>query len=306
MRFALQLLGPADPKGWLDRVRWAEDTGFSTVSMQDHVSSLLAPMPALAVAAAATSSVRLATFVLANDLRHPAIVAKDAATIHALSGGRFELGLGAGWLPADYEQLGLPFEPPGRRIARLAEAIDIVTRLFAGESVSFTGDHYALTDLELLPRVSADPPRLIVAGGGPRILALAGRTADVASIVTNQRHRSGPGQGLLGAASSYSAVREGIEAVRSGARGRSTDVELNLRVIVVDVTADPAGRAEEIGRTMGMSGEEVLTSPFALVGTVSGIVERVHQLREELGVTYFTVDGAHGEALAPVVGELAA
>ncbi len=306
-RFALQLLGAPDARAWTDRVRWAEDTGYSTVSMQDHVASHFSPLPALAAAAAVTSVVRLATFVLANGFRHPALVAKDAATLQVLSDGRFELGLGAGWLGHEFDQLGIPFESAGGRIARLGESVEIIRRLFAGGPVTYTGEHYSVRDLELVPATDgATRPRLILAGGGPRILTLAGQKADIVSVLTNQRHRSGPGQGLLGATGSLDAVRASIAAVRDAAGERITTVELNLRMMVVDVTDRPAARAEEIGESMGMSGDAVLSSPFALVGTVDSIVERLHWLRDELGVTYFTVDGACGEMLAPVVARVAA
>ncbi len=306
-RFALQLLGAPDARTWTERVRWAEGAGYSTVSMQDHVGSRFSPLPALAAAAAVTTSVRLATFVLANGFRHPALVAKDAATLQVLSGGRFELGLGAGWLGAEFEELGLPFESPGRRIARLRESVEIIRRLFAGGAVTYTGEHYTVRDLELVPTMAPGAgPRVILAGGGPKILSLAGEKADIVSVLTNQRHRNAPGQGLLGAAGSLAAVRSGVDAVRDAAGARIGSMELNLRMMVVEVTDRPATRAEEIGRSMGMTADEVLASPFTLLGTVDGIVERLHWLREELGVTYFTVDGDTGEMLAPVVARVAA
>ncbi|MCB0994623.1 MAG: LLM class flavin-dependent oxidoreductase, partial [Acidimicrobiales bacterium] len=139
LRFALQLRDAADGPSWTGLARQAEADGYDVISMPDHLDGQLAPIPALAAAAAITERVGLSMFVLANDHRHPAVLAKEIATIDVLSGGRVELGLGAGWMESEYRAVGVAFDPPGRRIERLAEAITVVRGLFSESPFTFTG-----------------------------------------------------------------------------------------------------------------------------------------------------------------------
>src|SRR6202163_1354415 len=143
-RFAVQLSKAPDgtARSWAEQARKAEDLGYSTLLMPDHFGDQLAPVPALMAAAAATSTLRLGTLVFDNDYRHPVVLAKEAATVDLLSGGRLEFGLGAGWMTSDYEQSGIPLDPPGTRIERMAEGLEIIKRFFAGGAVSFEGKHY--------------------------------------------------------------------------------------------------------------------------------------------------------------------
>ena len=115
---------------WLNQARKAEDLGYATFLIRDHFVSdfggaTFSPVASLMAAANATRSLRTGTLVIDNDFRHPVVLAKEVATLDQMSDGRFELGLGAGWLQVEYEQMGIPFDPPGVRVSRLEEAIKV-------------------------------------------------------------------------------------------------------------------------------------------------------------------------------------
>jgi probable F420-dependent oxidoreductase len=177
-RFGVVAMQPRSRQEWAEHARKVEALGYATLLMADHFGDLLAPFPALVAAADVTTTLRLGTLVICNDFRHPAVLAQEAATLDLLSDGRVELGLGAGWLRAEYERTGILFEPGPVRVARLEESVRIVKGLLAGETVTFAGQHYTVTDLPGLPRPVQQPhPPLLVAGGGRRILTLAAREA---------------------------------------------------------------------------------------------------------------------------------
>src|SRR5688500_11258080 len=177
------------PDTWSARARQAEDLGYATFLIRDHLAPSffghqLAPFSALMAAACATRSLRVGTMVIDNDYRHPAVLAKEAATIDLLSGGRLELGLGAGWLRVEYEQAGIAFEPPGVRIDRLGEALQVLKGLFADGPLSFAGKHYVIGGLEGFPKPAQRPhPPILVGAGSPRMLRLAGAKADIVGIL---------------------------------------------------------------------------------------------------------------------------
>src|SRR6266566_3386457 len=137
--------------------RRAEEIGYTTLLMPDRTITGLAPLTALAVAAEATTSLRVGSYVFCNDYRHPALLAKEVATLDFLSGGRFELGLGAGAGPFDYGQLGLPFEKGDVRVDRFEEALSVIKKLLTEESVNFYGKHYTITRMKGLPRPIQKP-----------------------------------------------------------------------------------------------------------------------------------------------------
>jgi probable F420-dependent oxidoreductase len=189
LRFAVVNEVLADGPGWSDHVRRIEQSGAGTLLVRDHIAAepfgpQLAPLAMLSAAAVQTTRLRVGTMVLDNDYRHPALVAHEAATIDWLSGGRFELGLGAGWLRGEYAQMGLSFDPARTRIARLGEAASIITALLSGETVTFGGVHYGIDSLSLpITPVQRPRPPLLIGGGGPRMLALAARHADIVGIL---------------------------------------------------------------------------------------------------------------------------
>jgi probable F420-dependent oxidoreductase len=287
---------------WCALARRFEGEGFGAISLPDHLGPQFAPIPALAAIATVTERVHLSMFVLANDLRNPAVLAKEVTTLDVLSGGRLELGMGAGWNPAEYAAQGVPFDRPRVRIERLAEAITILKRAFAGGRFSFDGAHYSLRDLEVLPRpVRPDGIPLVLGGGGKRMLTLAGQQADVVSVSTNNstRTREVGGSTQLG----EKVVAEQIGWVREAAGDRFDEIELHIRVFGVAVRPTREEGAEALADQLG-SPEMLLRSPFVWVGPIEAIHEQVLRHREELGISYYTVSQRHADQITPLIGRV--
>jgi probable F420-dependent oxidoreductase len=301
-RFAVQSPGHASPAGWRQSAQRFEELGFDVLSLPDHLGPQLSPLPALAAAAMVTERIRLSMFVLANDLRNPALLARDIATIDAISGGRIELGLGAGWSAAEYAELGVPFEHPGVRIARLGEAVTIVRQAFAEETFSFRGEHYELTDFTLGIPIVQRPIPLVLGGGGPKMLALAARRADIVSVTTDNRRRTSASQ--LGKQYEFDTVAAQIELVRAAAGSRFDEIELNVRVLETIVGPDRADVLRGIGERIGADPGRLARSPFVFAGTPDDIVLHILQVRESLGISYFTISERHADLLLPVLERL--
>ncbi len=187
-RFALQASNAASPAAWRDLARKTEDMGYSTLYVPDHLDDQWAPMIAVTVAAEATTTLRVGTLVLDNDFRHPVVLAKEAATLDIVTGGRFEFGLGAGWMTTDYQQSGIPMDAPSVRVDRLAESLAIMRAMWRDGSATFAGDHYRVTEAAgtPVPTTPGGPP-LVIGGGSRRVLTLAGEYADIVSIVPSLR-----------------------------------------------------------------------------------------------------------------------
>ena len=259
------LSGPA----WVERVRRIEGLGYSIVHVPDHFRDQLAPVPALTAAATATMRLRVGSLVFSNDFRHPVVLAKEAATLDVLSGGRFELGLGSGWLREEYDQAGIAFDAPGRRIERLAEAVAIVKGLLAGERVTLTGRHYAIAGLEGRPHPVQRPhPPILIGGGGQRTLSLAAREASIVGLVPRARRDGG---GLDRADFGEAALRQKVDWVRAAAGDRFDSLELHALIQAVVVTAQRVAAAEQLAARFGVARELMLESPYVLVGTVDEI-----------------------------------
>jgi len=301
IRFSIQASLVTDPGELRELAVRAEDLGYSTISMADHIADgQLAPMVALMAAADATTTLRIMTLVLGNDYRHPALVAKEAASLDLLSNGRLELGLGAGWMTADYEQLGLTCDRPGLRIERLGEAVDVVDRLLRGETVDHAGPHYRVDGLAGFPLPHQRPrPPLLVAGGGRRILTLAGQRADIVGL------NPGLGAGVIdhraGPSATPDATDQKLAWIREAAGPRFDDIELQTRIHMAAIADDREAMAEAIAPTMGISPVDALASPHALVGSVAQCVETVHEWRERWGITYIGLSADAVEDFAPVV-----
>lgn len=300
-RLAMQMTSAPSGAAWLDLARRFEDEGYDTLSMPDHLGPQFAPVPALASIAAVTDRVKLSMFVLANDFRNPAVLAKEITSLDVISGGRVELGLGAGWSAAEYAAQGVPFDKPSVRIERLAEAITILRRAFAGERFSHAGPHYEITDLDVLPRpVQARIP-FVLGGGAKKMLSLAGREGDIVGIATNNSLRTKEVGGSTGLAEDV--VAEQISWVRDAAGARISDIELNIRVLGVAVRPTREAGAEALAPELG-DPEMLLRSPFVFVGPVEAIHEQMLRVRETLGVTYYTVSQRHADQLTPLVARL--
>ncbi|HEU4842174.1 MAG TPA: TIGR03621 family F420-dependent LLM class oxidoreductase [Ilumatobacteraceae bacterium] len=303
-RFGVQLGGPADAARWVEQARRIEDLGYSTVTMPDHFTDQLAPLPALSVAAAATTTLRIGALVFDNDYKHPAVLAKELATQDVLSGGRVEIGLGAGWMETDYRATGIAFDPPGVRIDRFVEGIAVIKGAMADGPFSFHGRHYTITDYDAAPKPVQRPhPPLLIGGGGRRVLSIAAREADIVGINGNLA------EGSIGpdaiASMTRAAVTEKVDIIRAAAGDRFADLELNIRAFRVCVTDDAAGEIRGIAGLLQVDDALVAESPFALIGTTSTIADLLRQRRAELGVSYVIVGGEDIDAFAPVVAALA-
>jgi probable F420-dependent oxidoreductase len=242
--------------------------------------------------------------VLGNDYKHPAVVAKEAATLDVLSGGRLEFGLGAGWLTADYTALGMAYDSPGTRIGRLAEALTVVKGAWADGPFDFAGEHYTVTAYDGLPQPIQRPrPPIIVGGGGPRVLRLAGREADIVGINPNLR------AGAVGPDAARDSLAEStarkIEWIREGAGDRFDDLELQIRYFMAAITSDKEALAAALAPTFGVSSDDALGSGVVLVGTVDEVCDTLIRRREEWGVSYVVLGDDTYEAFAPAVSRLA-
>lgn len=299
---------------WGVQLRELEDAGFDTLVVADHFTDGwdVEPMVTLTAAAAATSRLRLQTGVLGNDYRHPVLVHRMAATLALLSGGRFTLGMGAGWLRSDYEAAGLPYDRPGVRIDRLAEAVEVITALFGPDLVDHDGAHYRINGLRGVPTVAQRPP-LMLGGGSPRMLRLAGAKADIVSIVASLR----AGEITAGSSTDLSApaVAEKLSWVREGAVSGGRDpAELTLSINhwLVRVTPTEAAAEDLLARVASRQGvdEELLReSPAVLVGSIERLVDVLEQRRDTFGLSHFQLDAgfhpADVRSLYPLVDALA-
>jgi probable F420-dependent oxidoreductase len=289
------------------RARRAEEQGYHAVVVPDHLLDQLSPVVALATAAAATSALRVSAFVFNNDLRHPAVLAQDLASIDVLSDGRLDVAIGAGWNRPEYDAIGLTFGPTPVRQARLAEAITVLKGCFSAEPFSFAGEHYTITDHTGTPAPVQRPhPPFFVGGGGRRTLTLAAREAQIVGLAP----RIAPTGGVDARSLTLEATREKIEWVRSAAGDRFPSLELNVYpstwpVTVTDGARGEARRVIESLRSrtgVELTETEVLESPHLFVGSIAGLTEKFLMLREELGITSIMV--GHDDSLAPVIEAL--
>jgi probable F420-dependent oxidoreductase len=303
-RFGVQASTAPSGQAWTELARAVEGAGFSTLTMPDHFDGQLAPVPALAAAAAVTTELRVGALVWDNDYKHPVVLAKELATMDVLSGGRVEVGIGAGWMRSDYDQAGIAYDPPGVRVSRFEEALAVLKGLFADGPLSFEGEHYRISDLDGTPSPVQRPhPPFLIGAGGPRMLRIAAQEADIVGInftlTTGAIDASSLGTGSL------EAVEAKLAGLRDAAGDRRSQIELNIRAFFVQVTEDRQGAAERIAGFVGYTPEQVLASPFALLGTPSQIVDTLLERRERLGFSYVIVGAGDVSAFAPVVAELA-
>lgn len=303
-RFGVQLSGPADAAGWADQARRVESLGYSSITMPDHFTDQLAPMPAMAVVAAVTSTVRIGALVYDNDYKHPAVLAKELATLDVLSGGRVEIGLGAGWMESDYRAVGIPYDRPGIRIDRFEEGLAVIKGAMADGPFSLHGQHYTITEYDAQPLPLQRPhPPILIGGGGKRVLGIAAREADIIGINGTMT------AGIVGpeaiSTMTHEAVADRVVHVRDAAGTRMDDVELNIRAFFVSVTGDRAGTLSGVAGMLGVEESMVADSPFALIGSPDSIVENLLARRDELGFNYVVVGGDDVEPFAPVVARLA-
>ena len=305
-RFAIMLSRARGPEAWAELARKAEGLGYSTLMMADHFSDQFGIFPALTAAAGATTTLRVGSLVLGNDFRHPAVVAKDAATVDVLSGGRLEFGLGTGWAISDYEPIGMPLEAPGVRVNRWIESIQVIKGLWGADPCSFSGQHYNITDLNGTPKPTQQPnPPIIMGGGGKRVLTAAATYADIVSM--NPNVGSGRFDAATAATMTASATDEKYRWVKDAAGDRLADLELSFLKFAFALTA-PADRdatEEKVATGLGLTPAQVRESPYALVGSADQLAEELQSDRERWGVSYVVVQRDALDAFAPVVAKLA-
>jgi probable F420-dependent oxidoreductase len=302
-RFGVQEHRADNAKAWREKARLVETLGYTTLYLPDHFGDQLSPIGALMSAADATSTLRVGSLVFDNDYRHPVVLAKEAATLDLLSEGRLDFGLGAGWQVSDYEQTGIPFDAPGIRIERMAEALQIIKSFFAGGSVSFTGKHYKVEGVEAAPTPVQKPhPPIVLGGGGKRMLHLAGREADIVSVNFNlsegRVNRNLVRTGLA------EATDEKVGWIREAAGDRFAAIELSVTVFVANVTDDRDTVAGALAAGLRSEPDEILQTPHFLIGTVEQIVEDLQARRERFGISYVVVPDEAAVSLAPVVERL--
>ncbi|RZV41995.1 MAG: TIGR03621 family F420-dependent LLM class oxidoreductase, partial [Acidimicrobiales bacterium] len=271
-RFGLQLVHPLAGTTWAETARRVEDAGFSTLFMPDHFEDQLAPVPALAAAAAVTSTLRVGSLVFGNDFRHPVVLAKEMATIDVLSGGRLELGIGAGWLRTDYDEAGMPYDRPGVRIERLAESLAIMKGLMSDGPFSFEGQHYSISELDGLPKPHAGVPPIVIGGGGKRMLTFAAQHADIVGITANLRTGE-VGEDVIEDLSMGDRYDQKVAWVRDAAGDR--DIELSSLTMAgwLVFTDDKATTAEGVAARVGVTTERILDTPAVLIGSPGEIAD---------------------------------
>ena len=319
IRFGL-IASAATAADLIETAKSAEQHGFSSIALNDHFNSTVAPLLGLQAMAAATSQIRIATAVLNQDLRHPAVLAKELATLDVLSGGRLELGLGAGWVRADYDQSGIPFDSAAERIARLEENIAILKGLFSEGQCNFAGRHYAVTGLDGTPKpVQPGGPPIMIGGGGRKILSMVARRADIIQVLGASFGTSGA---VVDDLSSFriEAFEQRLEWIAADAGARFSEIELSLMLVFVAVTDDvektAKGFLDVLTATVSRYGGEVgdldvklqilLDSPVVAIGTFDEVCAKVTRLRDELGFSYFVMPyGSTPQSLAPIVARLA-
>jgi probable F420-dependent oxidoreductase len=306
-RFGVQVATAPTGEDWATLARRAESLGYSTLFMPDHFEDQLAPVPALMAAAAATTELRVGTLVFDNDYRHPVVLAKEAATLDVLTGGRLELGLGAGWMRTDYEQAGMSFDENRVRVDRMEEGLAVLKGLFAEGPFSFEGDHYRIDGLDGLPKPRTRPhPPFLIGGGGRRVLGIAAREADIVGI--NPALRSGAVDEGAAADATAAATDRKLAWVREAAGERFDDLEINclsLATVVTTSAAERDGVLEAMGAMFGLDPAAAGEVPHAVIGSVDEIVDALEARRERWAMSYVTVQGDALEAFAPVVARLA-
>jgi probable F420-dependent oxidoreductase len=305
-RFGVNLAHASSRAGWREMARKVEALGYDTLTVPDHLTDLVSPMPALVSAAEATQRLRVGTNVLNNDLRHPVLVAREAATIDLLTDGRFQLGLGAGSIKSEYDEVGLSFDPGVTRVERLAEAVTIVKGLLSGEEVTFAGRHYRVSGHRIAPLPVQKPhPPILIGGNGRNLLTLAAREADIVGLSGISFRQGGAALPDL-SGWRVAAIDERVRLVRDAAGDRFPSLELNALVQRVVVTEDRRAAAEELTRRWTqLSADEILASPYVLIGTIDRIVEDLAARRARWGISYYVVQEPYLDAFAPVVARLA-
>ena len=315
-RFGLQSFNATSPQDWRDQARHAEDLGFSTFSVADHVIGPgpalaatnhpvqdIAAIPAMAVAIEATSTINIGSRVFCTDYRQPVMFAKELATLAYFAEGRLEIGLGAGWLQGEYEAMGVPWDRAGVRIDRMEETIALIRAHFADGEIDVDGTHVHASGFEGVPKVPTGLPPTMIGGGAPRVLGIAGREADIVSLnFDNSSGKIGPA-GVGSSTAELTAQK--IEWIRAGAGDRFDDLELEIAGYFTVVTDDREDTLAKMAPMFGLEPAVFAEHPHALIGSVDSICDQLVERRETYGISYVTFAGRMVDAVAPIVERLA-
>lgn len=315
-RFGVQFYNPDTSEQWLDSARKAEDLGYSTFHVADHYIGpgaaldaanhpiqTVAAIPAMAAAAVVTNTINIGARVMCCDYHQPVVLAKEFATIEMLSEGRLEAGYGAGWVKSEYEAMGVPWDRAGIRIDRMVEHVTMARAAFTGEAMAFSGDHVTAVDFSAVP-ASPRPkgPPIMIGGGSPRVLGLAGQLADIVSVNFDNSDAK------IGAVGVGSGTADGtaqkIDWIRAGAGDRFDDIEIEIGGYFTIVTDDAETAAGQMSGMLGLPPEELMTHPHCLIGSVDAICDTLEARRETYGISYVTVGATALDAFAPVVERL--
>lgn len=315
-RFAAGGEGNAEEGGarrFIKLAQKAEELGYDSFMIPDHLGNQVGPIAALGALAVATDKIRIGTAVLANGFRHPAVLAKDAATIDVLSGGRLELGIGAGWMKEEFDKGGIAYDSPGVRIAKLAETLEILDTLLRGQECNFQGKYFQINGLKGSPRPRQGPrPPIVVGGGGPKMLALAAKYADIISLAPP----SNKDDKMLLSGITMEATAARVERIREAAGDRFGDIELNWTITAIMPTDDREAMAEmalaaldngyppNIEVDVKLTVEQILDSPYLAFGTYEEIADQIRSVRERTSMSYVGIFPTQMEAFAPVIALL--
>jgi probable F420-dependent oxidoreductase len=305
-RFGVQLQKSHSGADWVEQARRIEAHGYAVATMPDHFDAQFAPVPALQAILSATTTLRAGALVLDNDYKHPLVLAKELATMDVLSDGRVEIGLGAGWMIADYEQAGMTYDRAGVRIDRFLEGLAVIKGVMRAEPFSFGGEHYTIREHDGFPKPVQGPhPPVIIGGGGPRVLGIAAREADIVGV-NGTLHAGVVGPEAISTMTREAVVdKVAIVAEAALLAGRLDHIEMNVRTFFVSVTDDRDAQISAMAGMIGVNDQMIAESPFALIGDVDEICNTLVARREEFGFSYVIVGAGELDAFAPVVVRLA-
>ena len=302
-RFGLKFRTATDSASLAEMARRAEAIGYSTILVSDHPTHpQLAPLAAATALACATTQLRVGSSVLANDFRHPVVLAKEIATLDLISGGRVELGIGTGWKQAEYESMGLAFDAASQRIERLREALAILRGFWSGKPCALDGKHYSIRELSGFPMPVQDPLPILIGGGGRKLLSLGACEADIVGV--NPAARSGAHDAATDLDSTEAATDEKLRWIEEAAGARMKELELCMQVYADCVTQSRAEGDRVLAARYAFSLEEARKVPYAWVGSVDEICEGLEEKREKWGVSYWVVPEQAMETMADVVGRM--
>lgn len=297
-RFALQARSFDDPASIAATAREAESLGYDELYSYDHIGAV-DPFVPLMVAAAATSRLHVGPLVVNNELHHPVLLARTAATVDRLTGGRLVLGMGTGYAQDEHDAIGLPLRPPGRRVERFAESVEVVRSLLDTGAAAFDGAHHHVAVESLGVRPAQPHVPLLVGGHGRRVMGVAAQHADIVQFTGLTQDASG----ALGAGGfAVESVVERVRWLEEAAGDRNDHIERSTLVQMTHVGTGVEAALAEAER-FGLDRRALEACPFVLIGSLEQVIDQLEVMRETTGISHVVVRAA--EVFAPVVAALA-